>query len=222
MRTMSFKKYALISSALIIVAIAAFGFVVVRKIYTPTRGKKIAEYQNPQKALLVIDVQEDYTGLHGKQPVLFKGAEREIATINGLIEDGEKAGMKVAYIRQLFDDNVISRLLGGRTIEGQPGADLDSRIRVINNNDFTKKISDAFSNPGLDEFLIRNRVNELYLVGLDGAYCVYSTGLGARNRGYKVFAVTDAILSRKNLSDVLKRYEKKGIGLVTSEELLGR
>ncbi len=219
---MSFKKCAVISSAVIIVAIAAFGFVVFRKIYTPTQGKKIAEYRNPQKALLVIDVQEDYTGLNGKQPVLFKGVEREIAAINGLIEKAGDSGIKVAYIRQIFDDNIISRLLGGRTIEGQPGANLDSRIRVIDNNVFTKKISDAFSNPGLDEFLIQNRVNELYLAGLDGAYCVYYTGLGARNRGYKVFAVTDAILSRKDMGEILKRYEKAGIGLVTSKELPGR
>jgi len=68
---------------------------------------------------------------------------------------------------------------------------------VINGNDFTKRISDSFSNPQLDAFLIRNRVDELYLVGLDASYCVHKTALGALNRGYKVTVVDDAVLSRK-------------------------
>ena len=218
---MSLKKYALISLAVIIGLVATAGFVVVKKIYTPTQGKKISKYPNPQKALLVIDVQEDYTGLKGKQPVLFKGVEGRIATINRLIDNASESGMKVAYVRQLFDDNFIVRLLGGRTIEGQPGTELDSRIRIINQNDFTKKISDAFSNPRLDDFLIQNQVDEVYLVGLDAAYCVYYTALGARNRGYKVTAVSDAIMTRKDMDDILKRYEKDGILLTSSKEIIG-
>jgi nicotinamidase-related amidase len=218
---MSLKKYALISLAIVVVFVAAAGFVVVKKIYTPTQGKKISAYPNPRKALLVIDVQEDYTGLKGKQPVLFSGVEDRIATINRLIDHASKSGMKVAYIRQLFDDNFIVRLLGGRTIEGQPGSDLDSRIRIVNQNDFTKKISDAFSNPRLDAFLVQNQVDELYLVGLDAAYCVYNTALGARNRGYKVTAISDAIMTRKDMNDVLRWYEKDGILLASSKEVIG-
>lgn len=123
---MSIKKYALISLAVVVVLVAVAGFIVTKKIYTPTQGKKISKYPNPHKALLVIDVQEDYTGLKGKQPILFKGVEGEIATINRLIDSASESGMKVAYIRQLFDNNFIVRLLGGRTIEGQPGTELDA------------------------------------------------------------------------------------------------
>jgi len=110
----------------------------------------------------------------------------------------------------------------GRTVEGQPGTELDSRIKVINQDDFTKKISDAFSNPGLEKFLISNQVDELYLTGLDAAYCVYYTALGARQRGYRVTIVRDAVMTRKNMKDILKRYEKDGIAFTSSSELIGK
>ncbi len=216
---MSIKKFLLISLAVIVAVILIGTIATAIKIYTPTQGQKIGKYANPRKALLVVDVQEDYTG-QSKQPVLFKDAQKQITTINMLIGNAPKSGMEVVYIRQIFDNNFITRHFVGRTIEGRPGTELDSRIWIINQNDFTKKISDAFSNPLLDDFLIRNQIDELYLTGLDAAYCVYYTALGALNRGYKVTVVKDAIMSRKDMGDILKRYEKKGILLTTSQEML--
>ncbi len=209
---MSVRKYVVISLAAIAVILAVIVVAVMKKVFTPTQGAKIAVYANPQKALLVIDVQEDYTGLKGKQPSLYNNVEPQIAAINKLIDKASKSGAKVIYIRQICDDNFLSRLLGGgRAIEGKPGTELDSRISVVSRNDFTKKFSDAFSNPRLDDFLISNQVNEVYLVGLDAAYCVYNTARGALNRGYKVKVVKDAIMTRKNMSEILKRYEEEGI-----------
>lgn len=208
---MSAKKYFVISLAAIVVILGVFAVVVMKKRFTPTQGQKIAAYTSPGKALLVIDVQEDFTGLKGKQPVPYQGVEPQIMTINDLVDRASKAGLKVVYIRHIYDDNFITRFIIGRDIEGKPGTEMDTRIKMINRNDFTKKISDAFSNPRLDEFMIGNQVNELYLVGLDAAYCVYNTAKGALNRGYKVTVIKDAIMTRKNMSDVLKRYEKEGI-----------
>lgn len=219
---MSIKKYVLISLTTIVFLVAAGVIITARQLYTPTKGKQIGKYANPRKALLVIDVQEDYTGLNGKQPPLFKDIAGQIVAINGLIEHSWNSGMVVVYIRQIFDNNIITRFLVGRTIKGLPGTELDSRIKMVNQNDFTKKISDAFSNPRFEEFLINNQVNEVYLVGLDAAYCVYYTGLGALNRGYKVTAVSDAIMTRKSMNDILKRYEKDGIALTSSRELIDK
>jgi nicotinamidase/pyrazinamidase len=218
---MSAKKYFVITLAAFIVILGVFVIVVMKKMLTPTQGQKIVTYADPQKALLVIDVQEDFTGLKGRQPVPYRGVEPQIMTINDLIDRAAKAGLKVVYIRNLYDDNFVTRLILGRDIEGKPGTEMDARIKMINQNDFTKKISDAFSNPRLDEFMITNQVNELYLVGLDAAYCVYNTAKGALNRGYRVTIVKDAIMTRKNMSDVLKRYEKEGIVSTSSREIGG-
>jgi nicotinamidase/pyrazinamidase len=219
---MSGKKIILITLATVVILIVALVGIAFNKIYSPTEGKRISAYAKPQKALLVIDVQEDYTGLKGKQPVPYKNVEDKIATINRLIDAASKTGTQVVYIRQIFDNNVLMRLFVGRTIEGLPGTELDSRIKVINGNDFTKKISDSFSNPKLEEFFIAHQANELYLVGLDAAYCVHKTALGGLNRGYKVTVVKDAILARDDMSDILKRYEKDGIAVTTSKELVGK
>ncbi len=219
---MSLWKKIPLSLAVIVVVVATLLFFTFKKIYTPTTGPKISSYASPAKALLVIDVQEDYTGVKGAKEPLLKNVEAQIAAINKLIDWASKSGMQVVYIRQLFDNNAIMRTLVGRTIEGLPGTEVDSRIKVINKNDFTKKISDAFSNPQLGEFLISRQVNELYLAGLDGVYCVHKTALGGLNRGYKVSVVTDAVMSQKPMTDVLKLYEKDGIATTASEKLLAK
>lgn len=219
---MSTKKIILISIALLVAVAAVFVYATARKMFTPTEGARIAKYADPQKALLVIDVQTDYTGLDGRQPALFKNADGQINTINRLIDNASASGMKVVYIRQVFDNNFITRTFVGRTIEGLPGTEMDPRVKVINRNDFTKRFSDGFSNPKLGEFLVANHVDELYLVGLDGAYCVHKTAMGGLNRGYKVTVVKDAVMTQKDMAYVLKRYEKDGILTTTSREMVGR
>lgn len=60
---MSVKKKIVISLAAIAVILGVFVIAVMKEMLTPTQGAKIAAYADPQKALLIIDVQEDFTGL---------------------------------------------------------------------------------------------------------------------------------------------------------------
>jgi nicotinamidase/pyrazinamidase len=217
---MSLMKKIVMTIIVVMAAVGALVFLQARKIYTPTTGSRITGYKNPAKALLVIDVQEDYTGITGRKPPLLKNIESQVNNINTLIEKASKLGMQVVYIRQIYDNNFITRRFIGRTIEGLPGTEVDGRIKVINGNDFTKKIYDAFSNPKLEAFLIKNQVDELYLVGLDAAYCVFYTARGALNRGYKVTVVEDAVMTGLNMGDVLKQYGQYGIGVTTCKKVL--
>jgi len=219
---MSLVKKILITVVVVILAVGTLVFFEFKKIYTPTTGPRISSYTDPAKALLVIDVQDDYTGVIGRKEPIYKNVDDQIARINKLIDKASLSGMQVVYIRQLFSNNIIMRNMIGRTIEGLPGTELDTRIKVVSANDFTKKISDAFSNPKLSEFLTARHVNELYLTGLDGVYCVYKTALGGMNRGYHVTVVTDAVMSRNKMADVLKLYEENGVATITSDMLLMR
>jgi nicotinamidase-related amidase len=106
---------------------------------------------------------------------------------------------------------------GGRRVEK---VIIDRRIVKINNHDFEKNRTDAFSNGALEQFLIDRQVNELYLTGVDAAYCVYYTALGAKNRGYMVKVVLDAVASRSDMNKIMERYRRRGIATVTSRELL--
>ncbi len=189
-----------------------------RSMYVATSGRKIESYPNPRKALVVLDIQEGYTGTNARQPVTAPPATGMIATVNRLIDLATESGMEVAYIRQVFSNNLFVRLHGGRRTGKVM---IDRRIRVVNNNDFEKNRTDAFSNRQFEQLLIDRRVDELYLTGVDAAYCVYFTALGALNRGYRVVVVMDAVASRHTMSDILKRYARKGIGVITSEQLIG-
>jgi nicotinamidase-related amidase len=215
---MSISDYALalltIFAALTLVAVT----MLVRSMFMATTGKKIAAYPDPRKALVVLDIQEGYSGTDSRQPVTSRPATGMIATVNRLIEKAAESGIEVAYIRQVFSNNLFVRLHGGRR---QGRVIIDRRILVINGNDFAKNRTDAFSNRQFEQLLIDRHVNELYLVGVDAAFCVYYTALGALNRGYRVTVVTDAVMSRNSMEDVLERYRRKGISVITSEQLAG-
>jgi nicotinamidase-related amidase len=212
------KAFALLLLAVLaglaLAAIALF----VRSMFVATKGKKIAPYPDPRKALLVLDLQEGYVGTATRQPVTAPPATGLFATVNRLIDKAAESGMEVAYVRQVFSNNLIVRLHGGRR---QGRVIIDRRVKVVNGNDFEKNRTDAFSNRQLEQFLIDRHVNELYLVGVDAAYCVYYTALGALNRGYRVTVVTDAVASRKPMADVLARYRRRGIAVATSAQLTG-
>jgi nicotinamidase/pyrazinamidase len=177
-----------------------------------------------QKALLVIDIQEDYTGTTAKSPFPYKDSERLIATVNKIIEEAVKKNIIILYIRQEFDGffgRLLSRIFGhGTAIKGNPGTEFDKRITIMSNYCFAKSMPDAFSNPNLELFLKENQINELYLVGLDAGACVYFTAKGASKRGYKVSIIKDGIvlLAEKKWDSLLKKYKKSGITLLSSEE----
>ena len=216
---MSITIFALILLAVIASVVFVAVIMMIRSMFIATKGRRIAAYPDPRRALVVLDIQEGYAGSDTRQPVTIPPATGLIATVNRLIDRAAESGTEVAYVRQVFGNNLFVRLHGGRR---QGRIIIDRRVRVINENDFEKNRTDAFSNRQFEQFLIDRHVNELYLVGVDAAYCVYFTALGALNRGYKVTVVKDAVMSRVNMAEVLERYRRKGIGVITSEQLVAR
>lgn len=210
---------ALAVLALLAAAAGAGAVLLIRGMFMATRGERIAPYPAPRAALVVLDLQEGYTGRDGRQPVTIPPPTPLIATVNRLIDVAAATGMEVAYVRQLFGSDLLVRLHGGRR-RGE--VVIDRRIRIINGNDFAKNRTDAFSNRRFEQLLVDRQVDELYLTGVDAAYCVYYTALGALNRGYRVTVVTDAVRSRQGMAAVIGRYRRRGIGTITSAELIRR
>jgi nicotinamidase-related amidase len=213
---MSIQAVILILPA-VIAALAAAGLIMlVRSMFMATKGRRIAAYPKPGRALVVLDIQEGYAGTGPGQPVTAPPAGSLIGTVNRVIEKAALTGMEVAYFRQVFGSSLLVRLHGGKR---RGRVVIDRRVKVINDNDFEKNRTDAFSNRRFEQFLVDRQVNELYLAGVDAAYCVYYTALGALNRGYKVTVITDAVRSRKDMAKVLEMYRRKGIALTTSVQL---
>ncbi|MGE5372757.1 MAG: cysteine hydrolase family protein [Solirubrobacterales bacterium] len=212
------SKKLLIGLAVVFVLVA--GIMTYSSVFfnRPTQGPRIPKYAEPKPALLVIDIQEDYTGTTAEKPFPVKNAGPFIASVNRVIGRAAVDKMLVIYIRQEFSESA-RYFPGAAAIRGTRGARLDQRVLKVSDHELTKTVGDAFSNPALSALLAENQVNALYLVGLDGEYCVHNTARGALNRGYKVHIVTDAIaLQRPEKFDVLLReYRSEGIGLITSD-----
>ncbi len=188
---------------------------------SPTRGQRIDRYAAPRQALLVVDIQEDYTGPHARKP--FRDGDRIVAAANRLIENADALGLETVYIRNEFANPVLRAMAGGMNAPGASGTAIDARIRQVPGAPtLAKHRSDAFSNPDLDAYLRRRQVDRLWIVGLDAAYCVKSTMQGALNRGYQVTVVTDGIAteSSQSLEALGQGYSAAGATLATTESLL--
>lgn len=181
--------------------------------------------ETSQKALLLIDIQEDYTGVLAKPPFPYKDSELLIATLNKLIKKSSDKNIIIVYIKHEFEGffgKLLTTFFGHRTaIKGAPGTELDERINILSNNIFTKSMPSAFSNPALEEFLVKHQVNELLITGLDASRCVNATAKGALKRGYNVTIVTDCIATKNpsGLDNLLNQFKKKGISLMPSEKV---
>lgn len=197
--------------------LALVGAWVWRSMFTATRGPRIARYPAPRRALLVLDLQEGYVGTARRQPVTQAPGGGYFGTVNHLIAAFVAAGDEVAYVRQVFASDLVVRLHGGRRA-GR--VIVDRRVALVNDHDFEKNRTDAFSSAGLERMLVDRQVDHVFLVGVDAAYCVHYTALGALNRGYRVSVVVDAVRSRHGMARVLARYRRAGVGVVTSQALL--
>lgn len=179
---------------------------------------------NGKNALLVIDIQEDYTGETAKAPFPYEDSERLIETVNKVVEKAVEKEFIVVYVRQEFEGfmgRIVSKIFGhGTAIKGNPGTEIDKRVKIVSDHCFTKQMPDAFSNPNFESFIKEQQIDKLLLVGLDAAGCVYFTAKGALKRGYKVSIIQDGIvlLAEKKWDSVLEKYRRNGITLLSSGE----
>lgn len=165
-----------------------------------TFGEPIDPNLPERGALLVLDMQNDFLDHDGAFPVDPDQGETALGSINGLLRaqqeeaDIGRAGMLVAYAKNEFDPaDPANPFRGNSAIEGSQGAELDERVLRIDAPLFSKKESDAFSNDAFDGWLREQEVTHVYLTGVYSDGCVYATALAAKQRGYDVTIVQDAV-----------------------------
>jgi nicotinamidase-related amidase len=213
------KKVLLGMVGLFLVALILLVTMVFRMI-RPTTGPKISSYASPRMALLIIDIQEDYTGPMAKKR--FRDGDRIVAASNALLRQAQTKGIPVAYIQNVIDNPMISLIAGGINSPGSLGTEMDRRLlNIAGAKTFSKHRSDAFSNPELDAYLRENQVNQLLLTGLDAAYCVNITAQGALNRGYQVTIYPEGVAteSGQNLEKLVQRWREAGIRVKDKTEI---
>ena len=209
------RKRKIVLFSIIGVVIVCFATVLLTSLYVnnPTKGVAIGQYDNPKSALLVIDVQNDITSNTGR----YGDTTEFVSKVNQAIAFAEESGMEILYIKNVYGNNpVISLLSGGKFKESTEGVELDGDLLVVNDNIFSKSIGDSFSSKELENYLISNSVDTLYLVGADASACVYSTARGGLNRSYSVNIIEDAVITINEnvLNQMLMLYEKGAIGVI--------
>jgi len=181
--------------------------------------KPIDKYANPQKVLLVIDMQLDFIGENAKMPIENQ-VEDLIQTVNNIIDDYNSKGYKIIYVNSAFSKYAIANFFRNKAaVEGTTGTEIDPRIKIISENIFEKKHSSAFTNKDFENYLINNQINELYITGLMAEGCVYKTAVGALDRKYIVNYIENAVgvWKMKNLETTKEKLNKKGAKIIKYE-----
>ena len=181
--------------------------------------QRVANYNNPQKALVVMDMQLDFLDENAKLPIENQ-VEDLIKITNDIIEDYNSMGYEIIYIRSVFSKNDIANFFRNKaTIERTTGIEIDPRIKIVSKNIFDKKRSSAFSNKDFVNYLINNQINELYIVGLMAEGCVYKTAISGLDKKYTVHFIENAVgvWKMKNFEPTKEKLNKKGAQMITYE-----
>ncbi len=175
-------------------------------------GQVIATYPVEKKALLVIDIQESTTGSLSSDEGYIRQADTLIHRVNRHIDSATANGVPVIYIGNEVHDWLIN-LLDPSFKPGSPGAAFDKRLKLAGSAIFPKHRQDAFINPDLNAFLVKNQINHLLITGLDLSYCVKSTVISAKGRAYKVTVLEDAVIAENDSLKraVLEEFRKGGV-----------
>ncbi len=173
------------------------------------QGKKL--YQD--KFVVVLDVQQQFYANKLQE----SKAKEMIQNINSLLDI--TAPEKVIYIKSA--GKMLSVTFKGVKVDTIPAPDLDSNLKIVSHNVFTKYEGDAFTSVELSRFLQGNNVREIILVGLLAEKCIYQTALGGINRGYSMYLIPEAILgmSLKSKTKAMTKMAGKGIKTLSLHEI---
>jgi nicotinamidase/pyrazinamidase len=185
-----------------------------------SKGQPIENYVERNYALLVIDIQEATTGDVSMYPFFKMNSDDLIKKINQITESFKIQNIPVVYIRSEITNPLIN-LINNSYAKGHPGARYDRRLKLVSDLEVVKKYKDSFRKTNLDSILTSNKVNELYIVGLDAAECVNGTVEAALNRNYRVNLIEEAVLSKsKEMKDsMIVVFRDRGVRVIFMDSL---
>ncbi|MBW2972784.1 cysteine hydrolase [Candidatus Woesearchaeota archaeon] len=174
--------------------------------------------------LTIIDMQEDFVSSEG----YYANKSHEMAPINKITRKiknflptlNEK--YPIIYVISEFKDKQFG---DNKTIcvKGSKGCNLilDRKFasKVILKNDLS-----AFSNKEYANFLNRNEIKSVIIMGVLTEYCVKETVLDALNEGFEVIVIEDCIATggdeKENRINTIKELKEKGAIFQTLQNLL--
>ncbi len=148
-----------------------------------------------KKALLVIDLQNDYLWNERKAMFSYDTAAL-MQAVNTAIHQYQEQGWDIIYIAQVFQNIPTNRALIGFTIKGTKGAELYDGLDVVSDLFFEKYFPDAYTSKAFRTFMQQQSYAEIAVCGLDECGCVGATAKGAVKTGAKVLLIEKATACR--------------------------
>ena len=145
------------------------------------------------RALVVIDVQEKY---------IRKYEESLLSRINKAIQAAESRQEYIIYVK-----NTKCLRRGKETDEFAEG------LLVLSGFVFCKEQANAFECEDLAEFLHKNGIQEVDIIGIDGNSCIAASAVGAKRCGYDVSLLAECIgvCNASRFEKTKAMLEEKGI-----------
>ncbi len=166
-----------------------------------------------KKALLVIDMQNDYLWEARKAKFSYP-TDEFVGAVNGAVSCYQSRGYDVIYLLQVFPNLITNRWFIGFSIQGTAGAELFGGLEVVSELIFEKNLPDAYTAKAFREHMSRQAYSEIVLCGLDECGCVGATARGATKTGAKVFMLENCIGRRFSEDKVRKTRESlKALGV---------
>ena len=187
---------------------------------TISKGQPIENYIEHNSALLIVDIQEVITGNYSIFPSLQENSDKLISNINQVVDSFKVYNLPIIYVRSEIANPFIN-LINNSYAKGSPKVKYDKRLKVISNLEVVKTGEDSFRETNLDDLLNKNKVNELYIVGLDAAECVNTTVQAAQNRQYKVNIIKEAVISKseRKTDSMIVKFKKMGVKIISMDSL---
>jgi nicotinamidase-related amidase len=139
----------------------------------------------PRRALIVIDVQNDYFG--EALPIEFPDPQQSLANIGKMMDAANSARIPVVVVQNILPKQ--SPIMA----EGTIGCALHETVSSRPRSHFvSKRMPNAFSNTDLDEWLRLHTIDTLTVIGYMTHNCNLSTMLHAFHNGYTVEYISDA------------------------------
>jgi nicotinamidase-related amidase len=131
------------------------------------------------KALIVIDMQDEYVGDNRNRKRFPYDSEQLITNINMRIADCEQRDDSVIYIKNKVKSDCISDFVAG--------------LRLVSDLVFMKSKASCFSNSSLLAYLMDKGIKDVELTGVDGNSCVGISALDGIKHGFSISLLTSCV-----------------------------
>ena len=139
----------------------------------------------PHRALIVIDVQNDYIG--GNLPIEFPPVALSLPNIGRAMDAAKANAIPVVVVQNVLPENAPIMA------KGTPGADLHPTVKARPSDHFVvKNLPSAFAGTDLEEWLRTQKIDTITVVGYMTHNCDFSTVAHALHAGFAVEFLADA------------------------------